>query len=82
MKEKDKIRIREKIYSMSNSYLPLDMFYNDIRDIDISNIRQYDKEFAYKDLEKIADFIIELQEENQQLKQQLHKLLKTIEKLK
>lgn len=50
--------LEEKIYSMSNSFLPLDVFFNDIRDIKEKN---YNKEMAYKDLEKIADFIIDLQ---------------------
>ena len=50
--------LEEKIYSMSNSFLPLDMFYNDIRDNKAEN---YDKERAYKDLEIIANFIIDLQ---------------------
>ena len=50
--------LEEKIYSMSNSFLPLDMFYNDIRDNKAEN---YDKERAYKDLELIANFIIDLQ---------------------
>ncbi len=49
--------LEEKIYSMSNSFLPLDMFYNDIRDNPVEN---YNKEQAYKDLEKIADFILDL----------------------
>lgn len=52
--------LREKIYSMSNSFLPLDVFYNDIRDNPIEN---YDKERAYKDIEIIADFIIDLQQQ-------------------
>lgn len=56
--------LEEKIYSMSNSFLPLDVFYNDIRDNPIEN---YNKEQAYKDIEIIADFIIDLQ---QQLDQQ------------
>lgn len=60
--------LEEKIYSMSNSFLPLNMFFNDIRDIDE---KIYDKESAYKDLEKIADFIIDLQSQIDQLKQQL-----------
>ena len=64
--------LREKIYSMSNSFLPLDVFYNDIRDNPIEN---YDKERAYKDIEIIADFIIDLQ-------QQLEEKDKEIERLK
>ena len=50
--------LEKKIYSMSNSFLPLDVFYNDIRDNPVEN---YNKEQAYKDIEIIADFIIDLQ---------------------
>ncbi len=56
----NKKELQEKIYSMSNSFLPLDMFYNDIRDNPIEN---YDKEQAYKDIEKIANFILDLQKQ-------------------
>lgn len=52
--------LEEKIYSMSNSFLPLDVFYNDIRDNPVEN---YNKEQAYKDIEIIADFIIDLQQQ-------------------
>ena len=54
-------KLKQKIYEMSNSHLPLDMFYNDIRDNKQEN---YNKDLAFEDLETIADFIINLQEEN------------------
>lgn len=60
-----KKELRDKIYSMSNSFLPLDMFFNDIEDIKDSN---YNKEQAYKDLEIIADFILDLQQEDERNK--------------
>lgn len=71
MKTKFK-NLQNKIYLMSNSFLPLDMFFNDIRDNKAEN---YDKEMAYKDLEIIADFILDLQ-------QQLAEKDKEIEHLK
>lgn len=52
--------LQNKIYLMSNSFLPLNMFFNDIRDNKAEN---YDKEMAYKDLEIIADFILDLQQQ-------------------
>lgn len=52
--------LREKIYSMSNSFLPLDTFYNDI---DLNSAENYDKESAFKDLEIIANFILDLQKQ-------------------
>ena len=64
--------LQNKIYLMSNSFLPLDMFFNDIRDNKAEN---YDKEMAYKDLEIIADFILDLQ-------QQLDEKDKEIENMK
>ena len=60
--------LQEKIYNMSNSFLPLDMFYNDIRNCDD---KTYNKEQAFEDLEKIADFITDLQQENAVLKKAL-----------
>ncbi len=60
--------LEEKIYSMSNSFLPLDVFFNDIRDIKDKN---YNKESAYKDLEKIADFIIDLQSQLDQANERI-----------
>ena len=57
--------LEKKIYSMSNSFLPLDVFYNDIRDNPVEN---YNKEQAYKDLEIIANFIIDLQSQLDQQK--------------
>lgn len=63
--------LEEKIYSMSNSFLPLDVFYNDIRDNPIEN---YDKERAYKDIEIIADFIIDLQSQLDHQKARIEEL--------
>lgn len=63
-------RDEEKIYSMSNSFLPLDVFFNDIRDNKAEN---YDKERAYKDLEIIANFIIDLQSQLDQANERLNK---------
>lgn len=60
--------LEQKIYSMSNSFLPLDMFYNDIRDNKAEN---YNKEQAYKDLEIIADFILDLQSQLDQANERL-----------
>lgn len=64
--------LREKIYSMSNSFLPLDTFYNDI---ELNSAENYDKEKAFKDLEIIANFILDLQK-------QLAEKVKEIETLK
>lgn len=66
-----KKELQEKIYSMSNSFLPLDVFYNDIRD---NNAENYDKEQAYKDIEIIADFIIDLQQQLDQQKAMYNEL--------
>ena len=63
--------LEKKIYSMSNSFLPLDVFYNDIRDNPIEN---YDKERAYKDIEIIADFIIDLQSQLDHQKARIEEL--------
>ena len=60
--------LQEKIYNISNTFLPLHMFYNDIRDIDGEII---DKQSAFKDLEKIANFIIDLQNKNSILEKAL-----------
>lgn len=59
-----KKELRDKIYSMSNSFLPLDMFFNDIEDIKDAN---YNKEQAYKDLEIVADFILDLQQQIEEI---------------
>lgn len=52
-------KLRDKIYSMSNSFLPLDMFYNDIENM--SKYPSFSMELAFRDLEKISDFILDLQ---------------------
>lgn len=69
--------LEKKIYSMSNSFLPLDVFYNDIRDNPVEN---YDKEQAYKDIEIIADFIIDLQSQLDQQKAMWQDLKEWLEK--
>lgn len=67
----NKQELQDKIYSMSNSFLPLDVFFNDIRDNTADN---YNKEQAYKDIEIIADFIIDLQSQLDQQKAMWQKL--------
>ena len=69
--------LEKKIYSMSNSFLPLDVFYNDIRDNPVEN---YNKEQAYKDIEIIADFIIDLQSQLDQQKAIWKKLKEWLDK--
>lgn len=78
MKNKFK-NLQNKIYSMSNSFLPLDMFYNDIRDNPLDN---YNKEQAYKDIEKIANFIIDLQGQLAKKDQRIAELEKGLVELK
>ena len=67
----NKQELQDKIYSMSNSFLPLDVFFNDIRDNTADN---YNKEQAYKDIEIIADFIIDLQSQLDQQKARIEEL--------
>ena len=69
--------LENKIYSMSNSFLPLDMFFNDIR---LSNADYYDKERAYKDIEIIADFIIDLQQQLDKQKTMWETLIRNVDK--
>ena len=57
--------LRKKCYKMGNSQLPIDVFYNDIRDNPNPN---FNKDEAYVDLKKIVDYIEKLQKENQELK--------------
>ena len=58
--------LRKKCYKMGNSQLPLDVFYNDIRDNP-----NFDKELAYKDLEKVVNYIEKLQNENKELRKSI-----------
>lgn len=51
--------LRDKIYDMSNHFLPLDMFYNDIENM--AKYPSFNQASAFKDLEKIADFVLDLQ---------------------
>ena len=60
-----KKNLRDKCYEMGNSKLPVDVFYNDIRDNKVSN---FNKDEAYADLEKIVDYIEKLQNESEELK--------------
>lgn len=62
----NKEKLRERCYEIGNSEFPIDEFYNDIRDNSNPN---FDKESAYKDLEKIVNYIEKLEKENQQLNQ-------------
>lgn len=58
-------KLREKVYKISYSELPLDSFFNDIEKNDNP---KYNKELAYKDLELIVDKIYNLIEENEEYK--------------
>ena len=71
--------LQNKIYSMSNSFLPLDMFFNDIRD---NKEKNFDKDGAYKDLDIIANFIIDLQGQLAKKDQRIAKLEKGLVELK
>lgn len=68
-------KLQQKIYSMSNSFLPLDKFYNDIRD---NQQAHYNKDVAFNDLDKIADFIINLQQEYEILEKALELALRQL----
>lgn len=61
----NKEQLRKKCYEMGNSQLPLDVFFNDIRDNKAPN---FNKAEAYADLEKIVDYIAKLQDENKELR--------------
>ena len=71
--------LQNKIYSMSNSFLPLDMFFNDIRD---NKAKNFDKDGAYKDLDIIANFIIDLQGQLAKKDQRIAELEKGLVELK
>lgn len=71
-------KLEEKIYSMSNSCLPLGMFLNDIRDNYYNE--NYDKEGAYRDIEKIADFINNQQNQIAILEKALELMAERVEK--
>lgn len=73
----NKQELQDKIYSISNSFMPLDVFFNDIRDNPVEN---YNKEQAYKDIEKIADFIIDLQSQLDQQKAMWNELKEWLKK--
>ena len=70
--------LREKIYSMSNSFLPLDRFYNDIV---LITAEKYDKESAFKDLEIIANFIIDLQKQFAEKDKEIETLKQKLEEI-
>ena len=64
----NKEKLRERCYEMGNSQLPLDAFFNDIRDNKAPN---FNKAEAYADLEKIVDYIAKLQDENRELRKSI-----------
>ena len=66
-----KKNLRDKCYEMGNSKLPVDAFYNDIRDNKAPN---FNKGEAYADLEKIVDYIEKLQSENEELKETIKQM--------
>lgn len=70
----NKEELRKKCYEIGNSQFPIDVFYNDIRDNKAPN---FNKEEAFKDLEKIVNYIESLKKKNQMLKSAF-KLLKDL----
>ena len=52
MEDKEISNLRDRVYNISNSMLPLNTFFNDIRDNTNPN---FNKEAAYKDLEIIVE---------------------------
>ena len=66
--------LRKRIYNISNSYFPLDSFFNDICNIED---KDYDKEQAYKDIEKICSLFEKLLKE-QERKEKLEKVIKDL----
>ena len=70
--------LREKLYSMSNSFLPLDVFYNDIV---LITAEKYDKESAFKDLEIIANFILDLQKQLAEKDKEIETLKQELEEI-
>lgn len=68
MNSKEIEELREKVYEMSNSMLPLNTFFNDIRDNPNEN---YDKELAYNDLSIIVDYIIYIRNRLEKLEEEL-----------
>ena len=71
MNSKEIEELREKVYKMSNSMLPLNTFFNDIRDNPNEN---YDKELAYNDLEIIVDRFEEYRKTNEKLNKRIIEL--------
>lgn len=61
----NKEKLRERCYEMGNSQLPLDVFFNDITQ---NTNPRFNKLLAYCDLEKIVNYIEDLQKENIKLK--------------
>lgn len=66
MTSKEIEELREKVYEMSNGMLPLNTFFNDIRDNPNEN---YDKELAYEDLSIIVDYIIKTRNRLEELEE-------------
>ena len=71
MNSKEIEELRKEVYEMSNSMLPLDMFFNDIRD---NKSPTFNKELAYKDLREIVERFKELKKVNVVLHTRIHKL--------
>ena len=64
MTSKEIEELREKVYEMSNGMLPLNTFFNDIRD---NKSPTFNKELAYEDLSIIVDYIIYMQNKLEKL---------------
>ena len=71
MNSKEIEELRKEVYEMSNSMLPLVMFFNDIRD---NKSPTFNKELAYKDLREIVERFKELKKVNVVLHTRIHKL--------
>lgn len=58
MTSKEIEELQERVYKISCGMFPLDMFFNDIRD---NPNPDFDKDFAYRDLERIVDRVEKLE---------------------
>ena len=65
MTQKETKELQERCYAIGNSKLPLDTFFNDIRDNPNPN---FNKESAYEDLKLIVDEIYRLKEKEKPMK--------------
>lgn len=59
MTKKEIEKLRNRVYAISHSKFPLDMFFNDI---ELNKDTNYSKEMAYEDLKLITDEIYRLRE--------------------